>query len=228
MASPTSINRLYIGTLLLVGITPFYLNGWYNPRLLDNPSMFWIAEVFVWVILPLVILITARNAHLFTLKDLGYHTNLHGKRMPIAIIVLSVCATALGVAIVDPLWQAAESITPENAWSTTFRYSQMLPASGWARLAAVAFMSISAGLVEELYCRGMFRQLLPRGFGGGLAMLILSSLLFAGAHWEGGTTSMIYAGTWGAIFAGMYLSTDNLWPSIAAHTAVDLAIFTHS
>lgn len=228
MTSPPRINRLYIGMLLLVGVIPFYLNGWYNPHLLDNPRLFWFAEVVVWVALPLIILATACNERLFTLEDLGYHTNLRGRRMPITIVVLSVCAAALCVAIADPLWQTVESITPDKPWRITFRYAQMLPAFGWARLAAVVFMSISAGIVEEFYCRSMFRLLLPRGIVGSVAMVILSSLLFAGAHWEGGMPHMIYAGVWGVIFAVMYLLPNNLWPCIAAHTAVDLMLFTHS
>lgn len=52
--------------------------------------------------------------------------------------------------------------------------------------------------------------------------LILSAAIFAGSHWEFGTTKLLYTFAWGLVNATIYLATGNLWPPIVGHVIVDL------
>jgi membrane protease YdiL (CAAX protease family) len=51
---------------------------------------------------------------------------------------------------------------------------------------------------------------------------VLSAAVFAGSHWEFGTTKIVYTFAWGFVTGLIYLATGNLWPVIVGHVVVDL------
>jgi len=56
--------RSWLALLLVVGILPFELNGWYNPLL--SYKAFWCVEIFTWIMMPLVLVVIALRMRLIT------------------------------------------------------------------------------------------------------------------------------------------------------------------
>jgi membrane protease YdiL (CAAX protease family) len=170
--------------LLVFGILPLYVNGWYNPILATDPARFWVVDIVTWTIPPTFIYL-----------------------------------------IDGWLIQACHHLPLEPTATGAFEYRNMLPppgpASGVWRLLAVAYLAISAGLVEEFYYRGLMRLLFGRRVAGTILFVLISSLVFAGSHWEWGELKLFYTFVWGVIFAMVYIATGNLWPGIIGHAAVD-------
>lgn len=78
---------------------------------------------------------------------------------------------------------------------------------------------------EELIGRGIFAAiLLRRGHGVGFVILV-SALVFAGAHWSKGLANILVAAIDGAIYMGVYLKTRSIWPGVVVHTTQNVVVF---
>ncbi|MBB5871748.1 membrane protease YdiL (CAAX protease family) [Allocatelliglobosispora scoriae] len=97
-----------------------------------------------------------------------------------------------------------------------------LPSTPHERLLAVA-VSVTAGIVEEVYFRGL---LIAAGVGIlGLPVLVsaaLSLLLFAAGHLYQGGRGIIGSGTIGLLLTVLYLTTGSLLLPIIVHALVDI------
>lgn len=222
--------RLCIAALVVIGIAPAYLNGWYNPLLAKTTSHFWTVELVTWIAMPLIILFIGLRSQLFTAAQLGYHRSVFGKKSDVGMLLTTIIVTMIFLKIDPPLWQAAVAEFPNSQPLDGFQYRLMLPPrgpdTGFYRLLATVFFGLSAGLVEELYYRGMLRQIFSRNIGGDILFLIISTPLFAWAHWEGGDAKVAYTLVWGLAFGLIYVTTRNLWTATIAHIAIDLAWFS--
>lgn len=78
---------------------------------------------------------------------------------------------------------------------------------------------------EELVCRGILAAILLRhGHGVGIVILV-SALIFGGAHWSKGLANIVIAVLYGILFMAMYLKTRSIWPGTAVHTINNVAVF---
>jgi membrane protease YdiL (CAAX protease family) len=89
-------------------------------------------------------------------------------------------------------------------------------------------MIFVAGFGEEILYRGYIferlRRLLGNGRGASIAILALTSALFAAAHiHEQGLAGAEQSMITGLVFGTIYLLTGSLWMSIVAHATFDLA-----
>ena len=85
-----------------------------------------------------------------------------------------------------------------------------------ALIIAVIFLAIGAPIVEELFFRGLvLRALLPGA--GAPAAIVISALLFAGAHFE--LVQLPGLAVFGAVVGLLAWKTGRLGPGIAAHAA---------
>jgi len=87
--------------------------------------------------------------------------------------------------------------------------------------ALFALLSVAAGSVEELAFRGYALPLLAPSLGAGGAVAV-TSLSFGAMHGYQGAVGMARTATMGAVLAGGFLLTGSLWPSMFAHTLIDL------
>ena len=223
------MRREQTGILLAIAIAPYYLNGLYNPVLASTPKAFWLVELLTWVAMPLAVWFYGRG-RCFSNVDLGFHTRLRGRRAP-SLLVLVIAVVALLLACVDEqFWEWATRVFPRGQSDDGFDYRQMLPAAGpetgWLRLAVVVFFSASAGLVEEFLYRGVFRCLFGKRWFQTALYVTVSSVVFAGAHWEFGPPVVAFAFLYGVSFALLYVATGNLWPNVVGHALVDLLVFS--
>jgi membrane protease YdiL (CAAX protease family) len=217
--------RIELASLLVLGILPYELNGFYNPRLASHPTLFWTIELFTWVVMPAAIYAIARGRRLVTPREIGLSANLRGRPAPVLLVLLSVALT-IGLYHLDRAavrWGLA--LWPTNPGHVAFKYDQMLPwpgsTTGWLRILAWIYLGVSGGLVEEMYYRGMMRRIFAPGWIGATAFVAISALVFASVHWEFGVVVMFEALIFAVAAGIVYAVTENLWPLIVAHTVID-------
>lgn len=218
--------HLELAGLLAVGIAPFYLNGLYNgPLAAGSRPSFWVVEALAWVVLPAAVLLVARRRGLFAPADLGLHAYVRGRHRPATVLALAIVVSVVFLRL--DVWAAhgAHAALPAGWPVPGFRYSDVLPppgprTGGW-RLLAVVYLCVTAGVVEELYYRAMFDRLFPRGPAGAAGYVAASSIIFAGAHWEGGLPNVAEALAVGLFAAALFRLTRNLWPLVAGHVLTD-------
>lgn len=64
-------------------------------------------------------------------------------------------------------------------------------------------------------------RLFPKDWLRGVAYIVISSIVFAGAHWEGGLPNLAETFTVGIFAATIFRLTGNLWPLIVGHIITD-------
>jgi membrane protease YdiL (CAAX protease family) len=90
---------------------------------------------------------------------------------------------------------------------------------------AFAFLSLTAGICEELSFRGLLFYLLFSLFPAlpFYLVLVISSAFFGRLHMYQGTRGAVRAGLIGIVLGALYLVTDSLIPGILLHFILDLA-----
>jgi len=84
------------------------------------------------------------------------------------------------------------------------------------------WLSLTAGICEEIAYRGFLIWYLAAAFGLPLAALV-SAVIFGLAHAYQGRAGILKTGIIALVFAGLYLLSGSLWLPILLHTAVDLS-----
>lgn len=112
-----------------------------------------------------------------------------------------------------PLPSVIEGLDEEIIWGTTGR-----------RLLRMVDGTLGAGIFEELVFRGVLFLALRRKCGFILAALI-SSLAFAGIHFQYGWVGLLSVGLFGFIQAWSVERTQSLLPAILAHITTNFFIF---
>ncbi len=222
----TARQRLQLACLLGAGIAPFYFNGVYNAWLAaHHREWFWRFEVAAWIALPAVILSIAGGRRLVSCRDLGLTADVRGRRRPLEFLALLAVIVPVFIWMEISIDRWAFASLPQGWPHPSFAYAQVVPPAGpetgWLRLLALLHLSVTAGVVEEIYYRAAFDRLFPRNRPGAAAYVIASSLVFAGAHWEGGLPAVVVALSMGIFGAIVFRSTGNLWPLLIGHVAVD-------
>jgi membrane protease YdiL (CAAX protease family) len=221
--------RVELGALLLIGIAPYFFNGWYNPGLASNPRAFWSVEIATWIVMPAAIYLIGRARHLFDREQLGLNSRLRGLGHPAWLLGITMI-TVIGMYYLDR-WAVDWGIRrwPTNPGATEFLYTSQLPdpgpTTGWFRLLALLHFCVSAGVVEEFYYRGLFMRLFNNSLTAAVAFIAISTTAFTVNHWEAGRVGMFEAAIVGAACAVIYRATRNLWPVIIAHIVVDFLWF---
>ncbi|MCB0346118.1 MAG: CPBP family intramembrane metalloprotease [Bdellovibrionales bacterium] len=210
-----------IGLLLLIGVLPFLLNGFYNVSVVHAPRLFWLLEIYTWVALPIFVYLIGSKRRWFTAAQLGFSVFIinesSSKKLGAYIL--------LGIVLVPAIYWFAVELASHFALPAAGSFNSYYYAvqtSGKYHAAAVAFFAVTAGVVEEFYYRGMCRLLFAEDRSSKIFYVIASSLIFASAHWEGGWHTLSVSVIMGAVLASAYLHLKNLWPLIAGHIAVDL------
>lgn len=131
--------------------------------------------------------------------------------------------------IVGPLVAAALVDLRAPTWPPAFDLGDLMPSSGPGRALTAVYLAVAAGVVEELIFRGLalaFASRLPYGRLVQLAVFhFVSTVLFAGGHWEQGFEGTVRAGAYGLAAGLIYLRLRALPPLVIAHLAIDLIAF---
>lgn len=89
--------------------------------------------------------------------------------------------------------------------------------TGWA-----ALLSLNAGLSEECFFRLLLPLLLIALLHNPLWAFVVATVLFGLVHFYQGVAGVVMTTLVGAVMAGLYLWTGNLWVAMAAHAGLDL------
>ena len=112
-------------------------------------------------------------------------------------------------------------------FASHFGYNMALPDNAMLRVVVALFFSVTAGVVEEIFFRGLFRQMVSALLGPAAVKTYIfgSALIFGLAHWEQGSVGLYRATAFGLAAAILYLKLGDLRPLILAHALIDLYIF---
>ncbi len=106
-----------------------------------------------------------------------------------------------------------------------FAYRSIIPESEAKRTLVVWYLAISAGIVEELYFRGLLFKISQFFRGSTSVYLIFSPLVFSAIHWEGNLSNMGASYIVGLLGCLVFLWLKNIWPLIIGHTFTNLLWF---
>lgn len=101
--------------------------------------------------------------------------------------------------------------------------AQLLPETGREKL-LFFFLSLSAGVGEELAYRGFLIPALTYSLGSVWGAAILSSLLFGLLHAYQGWLGMVRTALLGLVLATSFILSGTLWPAILAHAILDVLV----
>ncbi len=211
--------------IFVVGISPFYLNGFYNHALAKDVTMFWLVEIASWIALPVLCLFLFKRFNEQGLRHLGYNSNVFNRQSLGLLVFTTVIFTVAFSTLYETLWDAGSAVFPDSKPFSNFDYSSMIPPpgpqTGWLRLAAICYFAMTAGIVEEFYYRAVLRKAFGESRTSTVLFVLSSSVLFAGAHWEGGPATLIATFLSGLIFGTVFVATKNIWPCTIAHVWID-------
>lgn len=212
--------------LLLIGLAPLELNGFYNRYLFHYPFFYWMVELITWILIPSVIYFVGIKKHYFSNHDLGFHFQIFGKQSLLAFIVCQIIAFIFMPYLNSLSNYYSRIIFPTNWGKIPFDYRNVIPSGGVGKVLVLAYMAITAGIVEELYFRSIFRLLFNNSLRGIISYIFISSLIFSSAHWEGGITALLSTFLFGFVFSVIYVSIKNVWPLILGHACTDFLWFS--
>jgi membrane protease YdiL (CAAX protease family) len=140
------------------------------------------------------------------------------------IFVWAIFSGVLGLVALGGLWISASDVVRIPAGLTP-------SANGVPLQTVIAFLimgSLAAPLSEEAAFRGYAMGMLEKSWGGPVAAIIGSSVLFAAAHFIQGldAAKLSLYFTAGVLFACVAYFTNSLYPAMVVHSLADVMGFT--
>ena len=204
-----------------IGIAPFFLNGLVNAKLSAWPLAYWFFEVLIWVIVPIAVLSYLVQRAGLRFADVQLSTSIFGKRSVTLVVLTSLLFCALCYGVYTGTYAYTRSVLPDAG---IFSYRSALPSEESGRAFAVLYLALSAGVVEEIYFRGLLFKALEFVRGAVPLYLLVSPILFAAIHWESGWANTGAAYVYGLFAAVAYLAMRNIWPLIVGHFYTDYVV----
>ena len=209
--------------LFLAVFVPLLLNGFYNIIITRMPVVYWAVELVVWVLLP--------SLGLYAYRRMGGRFRDLGVVWPRSVgevckVLLYGCGWGLVLFWAFRSGRSwGESVFDKNYLVVAFDYGSLIPDSGWPKTAVWIYLSLSAGIVEELYFRGFLRRFFARGRLGSVYFMGASTVLFSAIHWENGVNDLLATAAFGFLACICYLSHRSILVPMIAHVVADLILF---
>jgi membrane protease YdiL (CAAX protease family) len=217
----TGRRNLY-AACIAAGTFPYLINGYINARIASSPALYWTFELLCWLAVPAVVLVVLVRRAGLRFSEIGLNGRIFG-RYSVGLVILMCLVMCLLCAWVYHLALGlSRALLPDNP---LFEYQSIVPQSGAAHTLAALYLALSAGIVEEIYFRGLLHKLAGWAARPVPAYLTLSPLLFASIHWETGWAGTAAAYVFGLFTALAFLLTRNLWPLIAGHFYTDYSLY---
>lgn len=167
-----------------------------------------------WLLVAAMLLVVRR--HGLSVADVGEH--LGDARLTFAVTFGLLAILAVVTAIILRRLRRAQ---PPVLTAAVGRLRKFLPAFG-PEMAAFAFVSLTAGVCEELLYRGWLVNLLRVATGSVWVAVVVGAAVFAIGHAYQGVRAMLRTGFVGLQLAYLFVAVDSLIPGQVIHAAVDL------
>jgi membrane protease YdiL (CAAX protease family) len=219
------LNKDRLLSALLIYLCVVYSKRFWLGRL--DTFAFWVADVICFVVIPgaLAWWIYRKESPFpeFRAKSKYDQPTEYGALIFQTLIILLV------LWILHPFYQAiaykVHTAYPD-VLKATLNYDLKVPKIGLLKLLVAVFFGITAGLVEEFFYRGLIAQLLRTYVSPSKWLfLIVSTVVFASAHWAGGIGHVAGVALFGFGIGIAYLCTKDLRPLMAAHGIYDFVYF---
>jgi membrane protease YdiL (CAAX protease family) len=210
-----------VAIAFIVVLVPFLISSFFRRELYaHSAALYWLFDFAKFVILPAAALAILARRYAIRPRDYGmrgvaeHETWGHFLGLNIFLmlilnlvyhVTLYVTWLVLGPEVAQPFYHA---INP----------------TGWLRLPGTIYLSVTAGLVEEIFFRALPLLYLERRFGDAVprkTYVLGTAILFAIIHWGNGPYEVVATFAFGVLAAILYLRLRDLWPLIGAHVIID-------
>jgi len=212
-------NIITVVVRLLVLASPLLLNDVYLPLVpKDATKLNLVLDVLVYIGWQSTLLYVAYEAGWFSWSSLGINLKHAGQWLWGIVLFACVFAAYTGITIALLYAKKKYGITIESFW-----YFPLPKWSGVCVFLYVLYLSVTAGIYEEIIYRGIAIHQLRTLTSNTCILVLASTLLFVAIHWSMGPGTWIEAGLWGALWAYLYIKTHSLLPIMMAHFLYDVA-----
>jgi membrane protease YdiL (CAAX protease family) len=190
---------------------------------------FWIFDFVKFVAIPAVVLVWLYRA--FSIAPASY--GLRSRRKTENWFYFLGLTLFLAV-VLNLVYQGAQHF----AWNIVWRvlhpdpapafYKSLIP-GGLLHYPAAFYFAATAGFTEEVFFRGLPLLYMKERFGNTKPVWIyavVTSVLFASAHWENGLHEVIATFVYGIASSVLYLKLRDLRPLVGAHALIDFWEFS--
>ena len=212
--------------LVLVVFVDGLLNALYARALVAWPTLSWTVDVVTHGAVPLGLLGLALWRRQVTLADLGFRSQTNDEHGRIVLAVLLVSVPVASIIVYALAVELGDSLVPGSRVLVKVPSSGVIPTPGPWRWLAILYLGASAAVVTELVYRAVLKLVLPPRLAVAWLYAALSGLLFGLTFWESGPSMIITTALFGLFLAGIYRATDNIWPPIVGHAAVNVLWIT--
>jgi membrane protease YdiL (CAAX protease family) len=221
MTETSQPNRIHLEIAAVILFIPLFVNGFHNPLLIDKTWLFWILDIFNYIVVPIGVAV-----FLFSRSGLrAHHIGLYWPKCTAEWIKLIIHTVGFSLTYYFIAYHLSKFFSKAYPSQTLFRYEWMIPTDFISRLLISFYFALTAGIAEEFYCRGILVKLFSQYGAGKFWIVLLVSSLFAIAHWEGGVKAVLATFFIGAFITTYYTRFKLLFPVIVAHFIYDWIVF---
>ena len=215
-----SISPWMVSLRLLFLSLPLLLNDFYLPLVPEDAvTLDLVLDVIIYIGWQTSIIYMAWQAGWFTFSDIGFKREGIGREVLLGLgLLVIVFVTFILVLLVGMFIDLQFGLELSSRWYFPVP-ENWHPAKAFLY---VFYLSITAGVFEEIIYRGIVIRQLDSVTRSDLLKVVLSTLLFVLIHWSMGPQTWIEAGLFGALWAYIFIRTDSLVPNIVAHFLYDL------
>jgi membrane protease YdiL (CAAX protease family) len=201
--------------ILVVGIALIVTGrDFFEPWLYERHYLLVLIYDLVKYLIPILLLYLGIRWNFFSSTDIGLSKTIRGFGWPYKAILFTASYVIAVFVLHIVITRVTKATFDSNALVVNFGKHPDVPSQSLRIFLALLF-SLGASFCEECYFRGLLANLLlDRGI---LFYVILSSFLFAIAHWSAGIYSMIPSFFFGVVQAYYFVKVRSLFPAITAH-----------
>ena len=217
-------NKVIISLFLV--ILPSELNGFYNQVLAGSPVLYWVCDIAAWIVIPALVFVFLIRYSDINLNKLGLNLPCKSGKDALWFVFLCVLVFLVLYYGYTLTKSFAESVIGINYFAVDFSYESLIPEGGFLGILVLVYFSATAGIVEEIYYRGIFRLLFGESVLQKILYVMISSVIFSSVQWELGIYNLLPSFVFGLIASIYFVFQRNLYPLILGHTVTNIILFS--
>ena len=216
-------NKSFYILLLCFGTLPFLVNGYVNSIIYSLPLAYWSFEVLSWIVIPFIVFTLAVKHAGLKASDIGISFKIFGKKNIPLFIIACIMFCPIDYYLYKEMYGFFSELFPTKSY---FEYESVIPTDPLLKAVVAIYFGISAGIVEELYYRGLMFKIAQFFTNPAVVYIIASPLVFSVVHWEGGIPNLLTTYVFGLISVLAFLWIRNLWPFMIGHIYTDFVWYS--